>query len=120
MSWRDGGFSYPSLRDRSNVLSICALSHMILSKDQNIQTMTRAFIESERQFSRIPIETDITPQFFIWKNIKGESGIASIISTARKAVKNLDVKLRFEAEGLTIRQYDLKVNSNHRQILAGF
>jgi hypothetical protein len=37
MSWRDGGFSIPSLLDRSNVLSICSFAHMYFSKDPNIQ-----------------------------------------------------------------------------------
>jgi hypothetical protein len=109
MSWRDGGFSIPSLCDRQNVLSICSLSHMILSKDPNIQAMTHAFINNERVFRHIPVATDNTSQFLNWKNIKGNAGTASFISKARKAVKKLGIQFLIEDEGLTIRKSELMI-----------
>jgi hypothetical protein len=109
MSWRDGGFSIPSLSDRRNVLSICSLSHMILSTDTNIQAMTRAFIDSEREFRRIPIDTESTTKFMNWKDIKGSRGTASLINKSRKAAQQLDVHFIIEDGRLTIRKSELVI-----------
>jgi hypothetical protein len=63
VSWKDGGFSIPSLRDRSNVLSICSFAHMIFSRDPNIQNITNAIIEHERKYIQIPLEIEISAHF---------------------------------------------------------
>jgi hypothetical protein len=111
MSWRDGGFSIPRLRDRRNVLSICSFSHMILSRDPNIRAMTSAFIDNEREFRHIPIESDTTPQFLNWKNTKGGSGTASLTNNTRKAVKQIGVQLQIESGSLTIRHSEIELKT---------
>jgi hypothetical protein len=111
MSWRDGGFSIPSLRDRSNVLSICSFAHMIFSKDPNIQNMAKAFIEHERRFRQITMETNDSPKFLNWKNVKGEQGTTSLINKARKAVKHLNVQLQIEGEWLIIKNSDVELKT---------
>jgi hypothetical protein len=120
MSWRDGGFSIPSLKDRSNVLSICSFANMIFSKDPNIQKMTKAFIEHERRFRQIPMETNDCPKFLNWKNVKGEQGTSSLINKARKAVKHLNVQLQIEGEWLIIKnsEVELKTKSPTRLIVS--
>jgi hypothetical protein len=102
MSWRDGGFSIPSLLDRSYVLSICSFAHMFLSKDPSIRAMTCAFIESERRFRQIPIDDVSIHHFLNWKDEKGERGTASFINNTRRAVKHLKVHLHSDFDKLTI------------------
>jgi hypothetical protein len=105
MSWRDGGFSIPSLADRAKVLSICSFSHMILSKDPNIRQMTLAIAESERNFRHIPEESsqnlilENSPHFLNWKDTEDEihlQGTSSFVVNARRAVKDLKVHLQIE------------------------
>jgi hypothetical protein len=112
MSWRDGGFSIPSLLDRSHLLSICSFAHMVLSKDTNIRTMTRAFIESERKFRHITIETDSTSYFLNWKDGEGSTGTASFINNARRATNQLNVHLQLEPNQLTIGNSEIELKTN--------
>jgi hypothetical protein len=111
MSWRDGGFSIPSLLDRSNVLSICAFAHMIFPKDPNIQNMTRAFIENERKFRQIPLETETLPQFLNWKDTKGQAGTSSLINNTRRAVKHLGLQITIEHEWMTLKNSEAELKT---------
>jgi hypothetical protein len=43
MSWRDGGFSFPSLRDRQNTLVIRTLLSMMTSPDDATRKLTKQF-----------------------------------------------------------------------------
>jgi hypothetical protein len=51
-SWRDRGFSYPSLVDRPRVLMIGSFTQMMISKDEKVKAMRRS-TESERQYQII-------------------------------------------------------------------
>jgi hypothetical protein len=112
MSWRDGGFSIPSLSDRCDLLSICSFAHMTLSKDANIRAMTRAFIESERTFRHITIDTASTPHFLNWKDEEGPTGTASFINNARRAAIHLKVRLQLEPTQLTIGNSEIELKTN--------
>jgi hypothetical protein len=111
MSWRDGGFSIPSLLDRNNVLSICSFAHMIFSKDRSIQNMTRAFIEDERKYRQIPHETETIPHFLNWKNVKGGPGTASLINNTRRAVKHLGLQITIEHECMTLKNSEAELKT---------
>jgi hypothetical protein len=112
LSWKDGGFSIPSLRERSNVLSICSFAHMSLSTDPIIRTLTHAFIESERKFRRIPFETDTETHFLNWNDEEGGGGTASFINKARKAAKELNIQIKFERNQLSIKNSEKEINTN--------
>jgi hypothetical protein len=86
-SWKDGGMSYPSLRDRGDVLPIRSFAQMMLSHDECVRAAMRQFIEDEREFRRI--ETNPTAQFFDWKEGTGtRAGTSTIVEKTRRARKN--------------------------------
>jgi hypothetical protein len=60
-SWRDGGLSHPSLRDRGDVPTIRSFAQMTLSDDTEVRAATRQFTKDKREFRRI--ETDPNAQF---------------------------------------------------------
>jgi hypothetical protein len=47
-SWRDGGASYTSLKDRGDVRAIRAFAEMTLTEDEGLRSAMRQFIENER------------------------------------------------------------------------
>jgi hypothetical protein len=109
MSWKDGGFSIPSLLDRSRVVSICSFAHMSLSNDPNIRAMTRAFIESERRFRHIFPEEETNTQFLNWKDVEDGTGTASFINNTRRAVKAsslqiMQIRITSERQCISVRQ----------------
>jgi hypothetical protein len=120
MSWKDGGFSIPSLLNRSYVLSICSFAHMSLSKDPNIRSMTRAFIESERRFRRISSENDTNTQFLNWKNDEDGAGTASFINNARRAVKSLNAHIHFTQHELTIGNSEKEIKTHSPRKIGEF
>jgi hypothetical protein len=65
-SWRDGGQSIPSTRNRADVLAIRSLVHMLTTPDQQLRAVSRQFIEDERVFKEININPDA--QFFDWEH----------------------------------------------------
>jgi hypothetical protein len=67
-SWRDGGLSYPSRYDRSEVLTIRSFTQMVLSQDDQVRRAMRQFIEDERNFRRIELDED--GQFRNWREKK--------------------------------------------------
>jgi hypothetical protein len=71
-SWRDGGLSYPSLVDPRKVLMIRSLTHMLLSKGEQVRNAMRWFTEGERMFRCI--EEGIESNFLNWKDEQGEAG----------------------------------------------
>jgi shikimate kinase len=101
-SWKDGGLSDPSLRDRGDVLRIRSFAHMTLSDDMGVWAAMRQFTEDEREFRRI--ETDVNAQFLDWKERKGAStGTSIIIEKTRRACKNQDVRLKLEGAFMVIK-----------------
>jgi hypothetical protein len=92
MSWRDGGLSYPSLVDRSRILTVRSFSQMALSKDGKIREVMEKFTEEEREIRRIGIDTEGTADFLLWKNEKGTTGTTSIIARTRKAARELGIR----------------------------
>jgi hypothetical protein len=55
-SWRDEGLSYPSLRDRDDILTIRLFAQMTLSDDIGVRAAIKQFIEDKREFRRIEID----------------------------------------------------------------
>jgi hypothetical protein len=53
-SWRDGGFSYPSLLDRREVWLVRSLTQMMLSKDEKVREAMQWFVEGERRYRGLP------------------------------------------------------------------
>jgi hypothetical protein len=95
MSWRDGGLSYPSLVDRSSVLTLRSFAQMVLSQDRDIQDVMERFIIEERNFRKIEVETEGEPLFLNWKNGKGkQAGTTSIVAKSWKAARKLGVRVK--------------------------
>jgi hypothetical protein len=114
MSWRDGGFGYPSLIDRYRVLTIRSFAQMNLSNDPKIRAMMSKFIESEREFRHISIATDGSPSFLNWNNPEGArtQGTSSIVNKTKNAVYDMGIRLSFEADGnLLIKKDELELKT---------
>jgi hypothetical protein len=114
MSWRDGGLGYPSLADRRNVLRIRSFTQLLLSNDSKIRNLMQEFIESEREYRKIPIETDLLTPFLNWKSETGQSGTSSIVNGARRAVRELEVEFHIEADNMILiknKEFELKTKT---------
>jgi hypothetical protein len=120
MSWKDGGFSIPSLLDRSHVLSICSFAHMSLSNDPNIRAMTRAFIESERRFRHISPEEETNTQFLNWKDDEDGTGTASFINNTRRAVKALNTHIHLLHNELVIGNTEKEIKTHSPKKIGEF
>jgi phage terminase large subunit GpA-like protein len=101
-SWGDGGLSYPSFRDRGDIVAIRSFAQMTLSDDDRVRETMKQFIEDERIFQHI--EQDPDAQFFNWKDEDlAKSRISTIIGRIRRACRELSVKLKLEGRQLVIR-----------------
>jgi hypothetical protein len=110
-SWRDGGLSYPSLRDRGDVLIIRSFAQITLSEDDLIQSMMRKFIEDERRFRGI--QSDPDAPFLDWgEDGSTRSGTSTIIARTRGACKRLDVKLKLKDRSLIIKAEESEMKTN--------
>jgi uncharacterized sporulation protein YeaH/YhbH (DUF444 family) len=92
---------------------------MFLSNDPNIQILTRPFIDSDRRFRNIPLETDVnsTTQFLNWKDVAGRAGTASFVNNARKAGKRFNIQMHSHigepySETLIVRNSEIEINTN--------
>jgi hypothetical protein len=81
-SWRDGGFSYPSLLDRREVLLVRLLTQMMLSKDEKVREATQWFMEEEQQYRGFPEDQD--SNVINWSNEHGRRGTGCLATRARK------------------------------------
>jgi hypothetical protein len=108
MSWRDGGFGYPSLLDRYKVLTIRSFAQMKLSNDTKIRAMMGEFIESEREFRHFTTTTEGSPSFLNWNDeeVARSQGTSSIVNKTRIAVHDMVIKLNFEADGNLMIKHD--------------
>jgi hypothetical protein len=105
MSWRDGGLSYPSLVDRSNVLALRSFAQMVLSKDRKVREVMGVFVEDERRYRKIEIEKDEETEFLNWKDEKGShTGTTSLVARTRKAVKKLGINMKLTEDGLVVKR----------------
>jgi hypothetical protein len=66
MSWKDGGLSYPSLVDRSQVLTLRSFAQMVLSQDMDIREVMDRFIAEEREFRKIEEDREEETIFLNW------------------------------------------------------
>jgi hypothetical protein len=109
MSWRDGGLSYPSLKDRQDVLTIRSFAQMVLSKDSKVRDAMYAFSESERRCRGIAeVETESNQMFLNWSDECIEkSGTSSIIERARQGVERLKLRMRITEDGMELRKEGL-------------
>ena len=84
-SWKDGGLSIPSVKDRQKVLTIRSFIQMVNNNDSIVKLMMRQAIQDERKYRKIQDSEDST--FLNWKDgDQGErSGTGSIIVRARAA-----------------------------------
>jgi hypothetical protein len=93
-SWRDGGFSYPSLIDRRKVLMVRSFGQMMLSRDEKIRGAMKYFAEAERQLRCI--EEDANSSFLNWKDESGRSGTVSLVVRSRKVCRVIQIALKVE------------------------
>jgi hypothetical protein len=100
-SWRDGGLSYPSLVERSEVLTIRSFIQMVLSEHEEIKRTMRQFIEDERKFRRIEIEE--ASQFLNWSEEHGRSGTSTIVEKTRRSCRNLEVEMKLRGEEVMLK-----------------
>jgi hypothetical protein len=63
MSWRDGGFSFSSLRDRQNTLEIRTLLLMMTSPDEDTQKLMKRFEIEQARNSDIEYFLNWAPTF---------------------------------------------------------
>ena len=101
-SWKDGGLSIPSVRDRQNVLTIRAFIQMLNSQDKNIRTIMNQIVQDERKFRKIEESED--SKFLGWKeDDQGKrSGTGTIVVRARKANEELGTKITETAGEVTV------------------
>ena len=95
-SWKDGGLSIPSLRDKMETARIKSFIRMITNKDANISALAEKALEDERHKRKIDTtdkEEDMI--FFNWKDYESDphKGTNSIIQRCRLALKNLNLTL---------------------------
>jgi hypothetical protein len=100
-SWRDGGFSYPSLLDRREVLLVRSLTQMMLPKDEKVREAMRWFVEGDRRYQGIHEDSD--SNFLNWSNRRGRRGTACLMAKTRKACQKLKVQLKFMDEQIIIK-----------------
>jgi hypothetical protein len=94
-SWRDGGFSYPSLKDREDVLAIRSFAQMTLSESDDVREVMRQFIEDQRRYRKI-VQCP-NAQFLDWGE-EEQLGIrrSTIIIKTTRAGNKPDVTLKLE------------------------
>jgi hypothetical protein len=112
MSWRDGGLSYPSLVDRSQILTVRSFGQMMLSKDMNIRQVMEVFSEEEREYRKIAADMEGTSDFLNWSNEKGESGTTSLVARTRKTVKEMGIRLKIEDSKLQMGRTGLEFTTS--------
>ena len=101
-SWKDGGLSIPSVRDRQNVLTIRAFIQMLNSRDRNVRNMMRKAVKDERVFRKI--EESEESRFLGWKDEDGgqRSGTGTITIRARKANEELGTRITETEEEINV------------------
>ena len=99
-SWKDGGLSIPSLREKANVGRVKALIRMITNSDMNIRLLINSAIDNERMKRNIPVvENNTKHSFFNWNTshtTTERKGTNSIVQRARISLKDLNLELTKE------------------------
>ncbi|WP_334097073.1 reverse transcriptase domain-containing protein, partial [Helicobacter typhlonius] len=99
-SWKDGGLSIPSLREKADVGRVKALIRMITNSDPNIRILINSAINNERIKRNIPVASnDEKHSFFNWSSshtTTERKGTNSIVQRARKSLKTLNLELTNE------------------------
>ena len=99
-SWKDGGLSIPSLREKADVGRVKALIRMITNSDPNIRLLIYSAINNERIKRNIPVASnDEKHSFFNWSSshtTTERKGTNSIVQRARKSLKTLNLELTNE------------------------
>ena len=95
-SWKDGGLSVPSIKEKLSTCSAKSLIKMLTNKDDHIRILAFSAIEGEKRIRHIQSEYDSQNQTFLdWKADANEhSGTNSIGQRARKAMSKLDLTLK--------------------------
>jgi hypothetical protein len=121
-SWRDGAMSYPSLRDRADVLKVRSFTHMLLSEDESVRRTMDIFIEQERILRKIG--QDDQGSFLDWADenvVRGEQemegedsqeaaivrtetrhGTDCITARTRKACQKLGIRLKVDGNKVIV------------------
>ena len=95
-SWKDGGLSIPSLRDKTETCRIKALIRMLTNKDDRIKLLAQKALDNERSKRKIELIKDTEEStFFNWKHYNHDphKGTNSIIQRARISLQNLNLSL---------------------------
>ena len=98
-SWKDGGLSIPSIKEKSETGKIKSFLRMLLNKDDLIKKLACHSLVGERIMRNIDVISTPENQIFLdWdtSSFNNESpGTNSIINRARKSLVALDLKLSF-------------------------
>lgn len=88
-SWKDGGISIPSLREKCETCRVKSLIRLITHNDCDIRALAYLAIEGEKSKRNVATESNPSLQTFLdWKED------ASIVQRARVSFKNLDFSFR--------------------------
>jgi hypothetical protein len=103
MSWRDGGFTLPSLRDRQNTMVIRTICDIMTSKDPQMQLMMQVFEEDQAAVYKMGIADRLNPEdnkgFLRWTGQNPDwrtysvAKLQSIFPRAFKAVQETDMSV---------------------------
>lgn len=97
-SWKDGGLSVPSLREKCETCRVKSLLRLITHKDCEIRSLAFSAIEGEKHKRNVCTEPNPNLQSFLdWKDdsLNNEhSGTNSIVQRARVSFKNLDLTIK--------------------------
>jgi hypothetical protein len=103
MSWRDGGFTLPSLQDRQNTMIIRTICDIMTSKDPEVQKMMKVFEEEQAARFGMGIADGLNPEdnkgFLRWTGDNPDwrrisvAKLQSIFPRAFKAVQETDISV---------------------------
>jgi hypothetical protein len=115
MSWRDGGFTLPSLQERQNTMVIRTICDIMTSKDPQIKLMMTVFEEEQARKYNMEIAERINPEdnkgFLRWTGQNPDwreypvAKLQSIFPPAFKAVQESDISV-YIADGKAHRHHD--------------
>jgi hypothetical protein len=106
MSWRDGGFTLPSLHERQNTMIIRTICDIMTSNDPQIRKMMEIFEEEQAGVYGMHIEERVNQdddrRFLRWAGTNPDwndypvSRLHSIFSRAFKAVQESDISVNIK------------------------
>lgn len=95
-SWRDGGLSIPSIRDKYDVLLIKSSLHMMLSRDTRSRDLAETVLNDEIKYRNLTLNKN--GDYFEIDSANLGKGTNSIFLKAAKSTKNCDLIIKKEEQ----------------------